>query len=222
VTLHREDRELVARMLGGEEPAFSEFVDRYSKALYRFSLQRLDGDRELTRDTVQTAITKALANLDTYRGEASLLTWLCACCRNEILMQRRRRRTAPALVELEEGVEPAAGSTKQESEDPEAALLRRESARLVHRTLDLLLPRQAQALEWKYVDQLPVDEIAARLGVRPKAAESLLTRARDAFRSRYQSVLADRGVDGAAVDREPRSEPAGMTILNDPPERARP
>jgi RNA polymerase sigma-70 factor, ECF subfamily len=198
-------------MLGGEQRAFSEFVERYSKALYRFSLARLHGDRELTLDTVQTAMTKALAKLDTYRGEASLLTWLCSCCRNEILMHQRRRRAAPVLVELDDDLEPAAGSTKQQAGDPEAALLRRESAHLVHMTLDLLLPRHAQALEWKYVDQLPVDEIAARFGVRPKAAESILTRAREAFRASYERVMTDHAAGDAAVDHDaaaPLGEPS--------------
>ena len=208
-------------MLGGEQRAFTQFVDRYSKPLYRFTLARLDGDRELTLDTVQTAMTKALAHLETYRGEASLLTWLCACCRNEILLHRRRLRTAPALVELDEGQEPAAGSTTQPADDPEIGLLRRESARLVHMTLDLLVPRHAQVLEWKYVDQLPVDEIAARLGVRPKAAESLLTRARDAFRARYQRVLADVVAAESADDSGVDPSSGSATLLEFPHDHKR-
>ena len=43
-------------------------------------------------------------------------------------------------------------------------------------------------LEWKYVDGLSVADIAARLGVGPKAAESLLTRARNAFRERMTAL----------------------------------
>jgi RNA polymerase sigma-70 factor (ECF subfamily) len=187
---HAEDRALVARMLAGDESAFAELVERHSRALYRFSLARLDGDRELARETVQAAMTKALAGLETYRGESSLLTWLCACCRNEILMHLRRRRTAPRQVELDDDAQPAVGSTVRREPDPEATLLRAESARRVHMTLDLLPSRYAQALEWKYVDQLPVIEIAQRLGVGPKAAESLLVRARNAFRAGWEDVLA--------------------------------
>jgi DNA-directed RNA polymerase specialized sigma24 family protein len=55
--------------------------------------------------------------------------------------------------------------------------------------LDLLPPHYSQALEWKYLERLPVLEIAARMGVQAKAAESLLTRARQAFRTSYQSLL---------------------------------
>lgn len=181
---HAEDLKLAGRMLAGDEDAFEAFGERYFKALYRFTSARLAGDRELTGEVVQTAITKALAKLDTYRGEAALLTWLCACCRNEVLMHWRSRRTAPAGVELAEDLE-APG-------DPEAALLGREKAHRVHMALDGIPDHYARTLEWKYLDRLSVGEIAARLGVQPKAAESLLTRARQAFRASYESVQTAR------------------------------
>lgn len=215
MALYDEDRDLVLRMRAGEEAAFSQFVERYSRALYRFTLARLEGDRDLTRETVQTALTKALAKLDTYRGEASLLTWLCACCRNEILMHLRRRRAAPWLVDLDEGIEPAEGSYAQRPRDPERAMLRREEAHQVHVALDTLPRHYAQALEWKYVERAPVVEIAARLGMRPKAAESLLTRARQAFRRSYLALwseseeIAGAGASRAAeIEEELHGKPA--------------
>lgn len=179
---HTADLELVGRMLAGEERAFETFGERYFKALYRFTSARLQGDRDLTREIVQIAMMKALSKLDSYRGEASLLTWLCSCCRNEILMHLRRRRTAPVNVEpveLEKEVEP--------SDDPEVALLGRERALRVHMALDGIPEHYARALEWKYLDRLPVREVASRMGVLPKAAESILTRARQAFRKTYES-----------------------------------
>jgi len=67
-------------------------------------------------------------------------------------------------------------------------LLRREVARLVHVTVDHLPPHYSQLLEWKYSDGLSVKEIAGQLGISPKAAESLLTRARQAFRDGFASL----------------------------------
>lgn len=185
---HSEDRALVERMLAGDAAAFESFAERYPRALYRFAHARLDGDRELTREIVQTALCKALAKLDGYRGEASLLTWLCACCRNEVLMHRRSRRAAPAAVELAEDVEPAAGFRAASAGDPEVAVLRRETAARVHMALDVLPAHYARALEWKYVERLPVREIAVRLKLGPKAAESVLTRARKAFRAGWEGL----------------------------------
>jgi DNA-directed RNA polymerase specialized sigma24 family protein len=61
------------------------------------------------------------------------------------------------------------------ADGPRERLLRREVGALVRRTLDQLPARYGDALEWKYVEGLSVKEIAVRLGVGPKAAESLLT-----------------------------------------------
>ena len=52
------------------------------------------------------------------------------------------------------------------------------------------LSHYADALEWKYIDEIPVQEIAARLGLGAKAAESLLTRARHAFRDAFRTLGA--------------------------------
>jgi RNA polymerase sigma-70 factor, ECF subfamily len=60
----------------------------------------------------------------------------------------------------------------------------------VQAILDRLPARYGDALEWKYVEGLSVMEIAERLGVGAKAAESLLTRARTAFRDAYTSAEA--------------------------------
>jgi len=193
---HNEDLTLVERMLGGDENAFEAFGERYFRALYRFAAAKLAGDRDLTREIVQAALTKALAKLETYRGEASLLTWLCSCCRNEILMHFRQRRAAPTDVELGDELKPAAGLEPQGAGDPESVLLRRESAHRVHMALDELPAHYARALEWKYLDRLAVNDIAWRLGMRPKAAESLLTRARQAFKRSYESLQAGRDEEG--------------------------
>ena len=80
---------------------------------------------------------------------------------------------------------------------PEAALQRSETARLVQVILDRLPQRYGDALEWKYIDGLSVGEIADRLGIGPKAAESTLTRAREAFRDAF---TAARGAAWAGVE----------------------
>ena len=67
-------------------------------------------------------------------------------------------------------------------EQPESLAWRSDVLRLVQATLDALPERYGDVLEWKYVDGMPVADIAARLDIGAKAAESLLTRARGAFR----------------------------------------
>jgi RNA polymerase sigma-70 factor (ECF subfamily) len=170
-------------MLAGEEAAFDRFADEYYPGLYRFAARRLH-DRELTREIVQTTACKAIAKLASYRGDAPLFTWLCAICRTEIALHFRTRSRRPSTVELTE----AGGLPVSAREAPEKAVFQRETEGLVHETLDGLPSRYGQALEWKYIEGVAVAEIARRLELSPKAAESLLTRARQAFREGYQRL----------------------------------
>jgi RNA polymerase sigma factor (sigma-70 family) len=184
-----DDRQLVEGMLAGDEHAFESFSDHYIPALYRFALFRLDHDRELTRDIVQSTISKAIAKLDSFRGEAALLTWLCACCRTEIAMHFRKQGRQPKSVVLNESTGNAEGPVPRGRPDgPEVRLLDKERGNQVHMALELLPDHYRQVLTWKYFDENSVKEIAARLGVGPKAAESLLTRARQAFRGCHSQV----------------------------------
>ncbi|HXU47234.1 MAG TPA: sigma-70 family RNA polymerase sigma factor [Thermoanaerobaculia bacterium] len=187
---HDGDLELRDRLLAGDEAAFETFAERCLPAVHRFALARLARDRDEARELVQAAMVKALSRLATYRGEASLTTWLCSCCRHESLMHRRRSRSAPIEVALadEPAFDGAPGGLLRSPDDALVALLQEEEGLRVHMALDQLGEPQARALEWKYVEGVKVDEIATRLGVTPKAAESLLTRARVAFRARYESL----------------------------------
>ncbi len=186
-TAPRDERALVHRILGGDEVAFDAFADRYMPILFRFARRRLHGDIELAWDVVQTTMCKAIPKLSTYRGEASLSTWLCACCRNEIASHFRKRRPERELP-LDDGDFGPEAVTAPLGLGPEPGLLRRERRDLVHEALDLLPPHYAEALEWKYLEGASVREIALRLDLSPKAAESLLTRARNAFRQAYADL----------------------------------
>jgi RNA polymerase sigma-70 factor (ECF subfamily) len=65
---------------------------------------------------------------------------------------------------------------------------REELARLVWSVLDHLPVRYGNALNWKYIQGRSVREVADGLGISAKAAESLLTRARQAFRDGFATV----------------------------------
>ena len=170
-------------MLKGEERAFEELFDGHFPALYRFALARVGHDPDAAEEVAQAALCKAISKLQTYRGEAALLTWLCTFCRHEISAYHARLGRLPTLQIPEDGWEIAAALDSLE---------RREVARIVHVVLDRLPPRYAEALEWKYVDGLSVQEIADRAGTSAKAAESLLTRAREAFRELFSTLHRER------------------------------
>jgi RNA polymerase sigma-70 factor (ECF subfamily) len=199
------DVDLVRRVLDGDEAAFQEFFAAYFTRLYRFALSRLGGNEDAAEETVQRVLIRGLDRLGTYRGEATLLTWLCTLCRREVAdwYAREGRVREVSLFDDRPEVRAALDALAAfDSDDPEAALRRRELSGLVQMTLDHLPGRYGDVLEWKYIQELSVDEIAHRLGVGYKAAESLLTRARAAFREGF-SFVTDLP-DQTAI-RDPRS-----------------
>jgi RNA polymerase sigma-70 factor (ECF subfamily) len=186
------DRTLVARMLGGDEEAFEAFVDEYYPRLFRFAYPRLGSDPEATQDVVQGAFSKVVPNLARYRGEAALFSWLCSFCRYEIAAYwRDRGRRAPELELVEDSpeVRAALDTLAAVGDGPEGEAERAELGRLVRVVLDMLPVHYGNALEWKYMHGLSVREVGDRLGLSPKAAESLLTRARLAFRDGFTAVI---------------------------------
>lgn len=180
------DRAVARRILGGDGAAFQELFDRFFPRLYRFALARLGGDHESARDVVQQTFCNAIERLDSYRGEAALYTWFCQICRNAIADHYRSRgRGTARVVLLEDQPDVRAileALTAPATDAPEVGAWRVQVHRLVQATVDGLPGHYGDVLEWKYIEGLSVKQIADRLGQSPKAAESVLGRARTAFR----------------------------------------
>ncbi|MDE0371560.1 MAG: RNA polymerase sigma factor [Rhodospirillales bacterium] len=201
-----DDRETVKRLLRGDEAAFRDLFDSYFPKLYRYALARLDGQHDEAVDMVQETFCKAFERLGSFRGEGSLYGWMCRILRNSILdLYRRRGRELPKVTLLEDQ-----GAIRQildtlaasELEEPETIAVRSDVVRLIQATMDRLPGHYGDVLEWKYVDGLSVKAIAERLDIGPKAAESLLTRARAAFRRAMEAVADSADVLPFAIRRQ--------------------
>lgn len=195
MTTEHADRFLVARLLRGDEEAFTEFFDRSFAPLYRFALPRV-ADADAAEEVVQATLCRAVRKLGSYRGEAALLTWLTTICRREIATYFEQRKKVPPMTDLSDDLPEVRAAL--ESLGAESTLQRRELARIVQVVLDRLPGHYGDALEWKYIDGFSVAEIAERLSLAPKAAESLLTRARAAFRDAFRAAYGS-GWNGEEV-----------------------
>jgi RNA polymerase sigma-70 factor (ECF subfamily) len=199
LTMNLEERELVSAMLAGDERAFTQFFETYFPRVYRFALPRVGRNPDTAKDVVQGTLVKAIRALDTWRGEATLFTWLCQICRRQIADHvRAQRRHSDRVVLIDDSDEVRAALESIEapaSDDPLRGADRAELARLVHAVLDRLPHRYGEALEWKYVEGRSVEEIGERLGIGHTAAQSLLARARVAFREGVEAVFGASAAD---------------------------
>jgi len=198
VNIVHVDRSLANKILSGDTASFRKLFDNFFPRLFRFAMVRLDGDREAAADVVQQTFCKATENMDHYRGEASLYTWFCQICRNTIIDYCRvMNRRSEHVMLYEDHINTQAvleALTAPVNEQPEMGAWQRDVRRLVQATIDVLPPHYGDALEWKYVDGASTIEIAAQLGSSTKAAESLLTRARVAFREAIIEIAGETDI----------------------------
>jgi RNA polymerase sigma-70 factor, ECF subfamily len=193
------DASLVKGMLEGDEPSFRYFFEIYFPRVYRFVLPRLAGDVEAAKEVVQASLTKAVRSLAGYRGDAALFTWLCQICRSQIVdYLRARKRYSDRVVLIDDTPELRAAleAIEAPTEDEPAQHLSRAQVRaLVQSVLDRLPSRYGDVLEWKYIEGRSVEEIADLLGLGHVAAQSMLARARVAFREALETVFGSTAQD---------------------------
>lgn len=173
------ERAIRDAVLAGDGAAWRAWYDEHFARLAEYARWRCGGLAELAEDVIQEAwltAVRRLRSFDPARGP--FFAWLCGiaanAARNAVRGRRRfLRRTRP----LEATPHPPA---------PDGAAAR-EKAERVAAALAALPDRYEAALRAKYLDRLSVEEIAAERGETPKAVESLLTRARQAFREAYEA-----------------------------------
>lgn len=184
-----DDHLLVARALTGDQRAFDELFDTYFPRLFRFALRRV-GDEDTAEDIVQVTLIKAMRSLGSWRGEAGLFTWLCTICRHEAAAHWQRSGRRPQTASLDDlpEVRAALEALAADADRPDLVFEKTELSGAVQLVLDHLPGRYGDILEWKYAQGLSVAEISARLDASEKSVESMLTRARVAFREGFGAL----------------------------------
>ena len=187
------DLQTAKKILAGDDQAFRHLFDRFFPRLYRFACARLDGDTDAAAEVVQLTFCKAIDKLDTYRGEAALYTWFSQICRNTLIDHCRENQRRISHIVLFEDYEPIRAIIEMLAapveEQPETEAWRADIGNLVAATIDALPTNYGDVLEWKYIDGLSTQEIATRMSLSYKAAESLLTRARTTFRDAFINMV---------------------------------
>ena len=162
-----------------DQGAFRIWYEQALPRVYRYLLVRAGHDVALAEELTQQTFVEAIRRRTRFDGRSDAVTWLCAIGRNKLLDHYRQSGR-----EQERHLRIAAQWT-----DTEANLWpQRENGAAVQSALAELSGEQRIVLVLRYLDQLPVREIATIIGRSEKATESLLSRAREGFRRAYGDV----------------------------------
>jgi len=177
----------------GQRGAFRHIMRRSNQRLFRVARGVLDNDSE-AEDVVQAAYVRAFENLATFRGEASLLTWLTRIVLNEANGRLRQRRATVAVEHIESaqsaGAQIVQFPGKFGNEDPAATAARAQIRKLVERAIDDLPEPFRIVFVMREIEECTVEETAASLDIRAETVKTRLHRARRLLRGALQDTLA--------------------------------
>lgn len=167
---YSSDVDLLAAVAAGEPDAVRALLDGHAPTVYGFIFARVGGSEQTAEDLLQETLLEAVRSSHTFRGDASLATWMCAIARRRLARHYEAERRAE-IARSGLMLVPAA-------EQPEPVEERDE----VIRALGRLSALHRQVLVMKYLDGRSVEEIAGELGRTRVQIQSLLQRARAGLR----------------------------------------
>lgn len=166
-------------------------IREFAPYIQRLTLTILDdGDvhaqaeaEEATQDTFLAA-SRALS---TFRGEASLKTWLTTIAVNQCRARLRQRKTRQRLHALISTLQ----SLISHPPSPEESALEADSQRRLWAAVDALDEKHRLPVILRYVHELPVPEIAVSLGLPEGTVHSRLHHARARLKEELVGTLGN-------------------------------
>jgi len=174
-----EDAERIARVARGDLDAYRQLFQRHYPRVFAFVQRRLR-DPVATEDVVVEVFYELWRSAGRFRGESRPSTFLCGIahfkCMSAIRARSRSKRSAVVPTEHEELARHA------DPDDLTASLESRDEMRQVRAALGSLPAGQREVVEMAFVDGLPYEEIATRLGVAEGTVKTRVARARAQLR----------------------------------------
>jgi RNA polymerase sigma-70 factor, ECF subfamily len=170
-------------------PGIEDIVREHSGSMYRVALSVVR-DHSLAEDIVQESVVKAWQALDTFRGDASIRTWLLRITHNTAISALRKRRDN---VMAPDDLPERPGQTSVE----ESALLQADRDE-IWEALSRLDPVGRAIVVLREVDRLSYDEIATVLDLPVATVRTRL------FRARQQLVRTSSARAEFSAQRQPQ------------------
>jgi RNA polymerase sigma-70 factor (ECF subfamily) len=173
------DVELFRCIQSGDRAALGILYERYLPSVWRYVHAQVGTDRQIVEDIVSEtflAAVREIRRLDLNNGTFS--GWLTGVARHKLADHRGRLQHAR---DAERAIRHHAAEKDRGQDGPAIAEIVEIRAQ-VRSVIEQMPSEERLALEWKYLENLSVREIAGRLGRTEKAIESILYRARASFR----------------------------------------
>ncbi len=197
------DLDLLRLAREGEWEAFEELVNRLEPRVFALTM-RLLRQRQDAEDATQQTFIKLMENLEQFREQSSVSTWVLRIATNlSLTMLRRRRpeRNIPLEVAREgssDGPMPHPQYIAQWHDNPADLVERSEVQQLLAEALSELDDKYRVVFTLRDVEQFSTRETAEILGITESNVKVRLLRARLQLRERLTHTLGDESTQVTA------------------------
>ena len=189
-----EEALFVQRLRANDDAAYDELVRGYNASIFHVAYRML-GDSRDASDVVQEIFLKVFRNINGFKGESSLKTWIFRIAFSEILNRLRwwKRRYRHATVSLDEDQNGNGHGYRlsDATPGPEQILQSKEQEQAIQQALKKLSSDHRSIIILRDIEGFSYGEIAEVLGVSIGTVKSRLARARADLKKslmRYLSV----------------------------------
>lgn len=172
---------LVKKILEGDTKAVEEFYHYFYPKLKKYFTHRLPESEDVEAFT-HDIFLEAIDALPLFEGKSSLATWIYRIAHNKLVDWYRKKKINSLLLSQMPFLEIVA----QEVYQPEFQYEKNKLRDRIESTLRSLSSSYREILKLHYEERKSIKEIALILDISPKAAESLLFRARQQFKKTYE------------------------------------
>jgi len=173
---YMDEKKLVSQILAGNERALRYFYNAYQLRLTNFIKSKIanEGDAE---EILQDTFLASIEALRDFSFRCRLFTFIASIANHKIIDFYRRKKIKDVVFSRLPDVEPLVSTLFGPEDSLDEELLKEK----IKQTFDRITPKYRQILKLKYIYGFSVDEIARKLSISFKSAESQLFRARQAF-----------------------------------------
>ena len=178
----KDDEELLALIQDGSQQAFSVLVQRHTERFYRLAYRYLQS-KEAAEDVIQDAFVKLWEDPGRWQAERNnkFTTWFYRVVVNSCLDWQKKKKP----IELGDRELLIA----DDRETPDSTMLHVEQQRILEKEIAALPERQRIALNLCFDEGLSNQEAAEVMGLKLKALQSLVMRAKTTLKERLKNYL---------------------------------
>ena len=176
------DKEIIKRVLAGEQAGFAQLVQRYQSYVFTLVLRFTD-NREDAEEISQDVFVKAYRSLADFRGDAKFSTWLYTIVRTSCITFLRKKRLATTSLDNERT---SIQVENRESGFTANVIEQKSKHAMVNAAIQMLSPDDTQILTLFYKGEQSLEEIGRVMRLDPNTIKVKLHRARNRLKEKME------------------------------------